>query len=111
MWRIGESRIGSYAGRIAPPGIPKMTSTPSCSSERIVACAPVIFTAASLPWSWIDRSLVRRHAFRRARHFSDDFVGGRDPDADRREVLQVEAVRLVVRGRERVGHRHDVVVE
>ena len=41
MCRTLESKIGSYAGRIAPPGMPNMTSTPSDSSERTRDCAPV----------------------------------------------------------------------
>ena len=42
MWRtLVESRSGSYAGRIAPPGIPKMTSTPISSSERTRLSAPL----------------------------------------------------------------------
>src|SRR5262249_48009489 len=41
MWRTFESKIGSYAGRIAPPGMPNMTSTPSDSSDRTRAWAPV----------------------------------------------------------------------
>src|SRR5262245_39562894 len=42
MWRtVVESMSGSYAGRIAPPGIPKTVSTPSSSSARMSAWAPV----------------------------------------------------------------------
>ena len=42
MWRICfESNSGSYAGRIAPPGMPKTVSTPTSSSERMRHCAPV----------------------------------------------------------------------
>src|SRR5262245_26459611 len=106
MCRTGESRIGSYAGRIAPPGIPKMTSTPSCSSERIMACAPVIFTTASLPCS-----LVVAHPLGGAADLADHVVRGRDPHADRGEVLQVDPVCLVGRRRERIGDRDHVVVE
>ena len=48
MWRIlVESSSGSYAGRIAPPGIPKTVSTPAHSSERIRLCAPVICSVMS----------------------------------------------------------------
>ena len=43
MWRILLSKIGSYAGRIAPPGIPNMTSTPEASNAFTRALAPVIF--------------------------------------------------------------------
>ncbi|MNW53215.1 hypothetical protein D3C74_307680 [compost metagenome] len=32
---------GSYVGRIAPPGMPKTTSTPASSRERTIDCAPV----------------------------------------------------------------------
>src|SRR5947207_4361209 len=42
MWRTFESNSGSYAGRIAPPGMPNTTSTPSASSERTSALAPDI---------------------------------------------------------------------
>ncbi len=42
-----ESSSGSYAGRIAPPGIPKTTSTPAASSERTRLCAPVIGSGAA----------------------------------------------------------------
>src|SRR5688572_11702931 len=41
MCRIEDSSSGSYAGRIVPPGIPKMTSVPACSSDRISDWAPV----------------------------------------------------------------------
>src|SRR5690349_21021672 len=37
-----ESYSGSYAGRIAPPGMPNTTSAPTSSSERTSALAPVI---------------------------------------------------------------------
>src|SRR3954471_11975738 len=46
MWRIDESINGSYTGRIAPPGRPNMTSTPSISRLRMSACAPVRFMGA-----------------------------------------------------------------
>src|SRR5438874_1864604 len=43
MWRIGESMMGSYTGRMAPPGRPNITST-SCISKLLMrACAPVSF--------------------------------------------------------------------
>src|SRR4029078_13336700 len=38
--RIGDSMIGSYTGRMAPPGSPKMTSTPSISRDLISAWPP-----------------------------------------------------------------------
>src|SRR5438876_1122939 len=41
MWRTVESKIGSYAGRIAPPGMPNITSTPSDSKDRTSDWAPV----------------------------------------------------------------------
>src|SRR5213593_560892 len=45
MWRMGESMMGSYTGRIAPPGRPNMTST-SCISRLLMrAWAPVSFIA------------------------------------------------------------------
>ena len=55
MWRILESIRGSYAGRMAPPGMPKMTSVPAASSDVIRLCAPVICFAhgflSYLSWS------------------------------------------------------------
>src|SRR5690242_17459552 len=49
MWRsLTESKSGSYAGRIAPPGMPKTFSTPAHSSERMRLCAPVIGSAVVL---------------------------------------------------------------
>ena len=42
MCRIVESISGSYAGRIAPPGMPKMSVTPAASSEVTRLWAPVI---------------------------------------------------------------------
>ncbi len=42
MWRsFTLSKSGSYAGRIAPPGMPKTTSAPTLSSERTSDSAPV----------------------------------------------------------------------
>src|SRR4051812_16882031 len=41
MWRIGKSSIASYAGRMAPPGYPKTTSTPSRTRHPHRICAPV----------------------------------------------------------------------
>src|SRR3954454_7169807 len=46
MWRIVESISGSYAGRMAPPGSPNMTSTPSISRLLMRAWAPVSFIGA-----------------------------------------------------------------
>src|SRR5690554_6874437 len=43
MCRIGESSNGSYTGRIAPPGRPNTTSTPSDSRLLISAWPPLIF--------------------------------------------------------------------
>ena len=42
MCRIVESISGSYAGRMAPPGMPKMSVTPAASSDVTRLCAPVI---------------------------------------------------------------------
>ena len=47
MWRIDESISGSYTGRIAPPGRPNMTSTPSISRLLMRAWAPVSFMISS----------------------------------------------------------------
>src|SRR3954469_26046213 len=43
---FSESSSGSYAGRMAPPGMPKTTSTPTCSRDRTRLCAPVIVDLA-----------------------------------------------------------------
>src|SRR4051794_5454971 len=55
MCRIGESMIGSYTGRMAPPGRPKMTSTPSISRALIRAWPPFIF-----PFVLISGSLLSK---------------------------------------------------
>ncbi len=60
MWRTLESNRGSYAGRIAPPGMPKMTSTPTASSEATRACAPVIVVVSESSFSAISCSSGRR---------------------------------------------------
>src|SRR5687767_4016425 len=45
--------IGSYAGRMQPPGSPHMTSTFSISMLLMRACAPVSFIVRSfLFWIW-----------------------------------------------------------
>ena len=56
MWRIEESISGSYAGRIAPPGMPKMFSVPAASSDLIKLCAPVI----DAPACWLITVSVSR---------------------------------------------------
>src|SRR4051794_5584073 len=48
MWRIGESMIGSYTGRMAPPGRPKIVSTPSISRLLMRACPPSSFIVGFL---------------------------------------------------------------
>ena len=48
MCRIEESMRGSYAGRIAPPGMPKMCSVPAASSDLIRLWAPVICSLIAL---------------------------------------------------------------
>src|SRR3954471_19398977 len=47
MCRIDESISGSYTGRMAPPGRPNMTSTPSISRLLMRAWAPVSFMISS----------------------------------------------------------------
>ena len=42
-----ESKSGSYGGRIAPPGMPKTVSAPTCSSDLTSACAPVSGSAVT----------------------------------------------------------------
>ena len=37
-----ESISGSYAGRMAPPGMPKMSVAPALSRDLIRLCAPVM---------------------------------------------------------------------
>src|SRR5205085_6306524 len=53
MWRIGLSMIGSYTGRMQPPGNPKIVSTPSISSALIRAWPPFI------SWDFIRGFLFR----------------------------------------------------
>ena len=53
-----ESNSGSYAGRIAPPGMPKTISAPAASSDLIKLCAPVIDAPAC--WLITVSFLVRR---------------------------------------------------
>src|SRR5436190_5465639 len=59
-WRTEvESMSGSYAGRIAPPGMPKTVSTPRCSRDLTSACAPVTCCGAGVGgWDaergWLD---------------------------------------------------------
>ena len=57
MWRIVESISGSYAGRMAPPGMPKMFSVPAASSDLIRLCAPVHLLAHLILSSSFDRQL------------------------------------------------------
>src|SRR3954454_2841598 len=57
-WRMVESNSGSYAGRIAPPGMPKSTSTPTASSERTRLCAPVMPVAGSGAAAATERAVV-----------------------------------------------------
>ncbi len=86
MWRIGLSMIGSYTGRIAPPGRPKMISTPSISRARIRACPPSIFMAGrslvrsgcgGMRWAEVGRKLERPPGGRSE---------GRTRDEDRRAL-------------------------
>src|SRR3954454_12143446 len=56
--RIRESNSGSYSGRVAPPGMPKATSTPTASRERTRLCAPVMPVAGSAAASAIVRATV-----------------------------------------------------
>src|SRR3954447_6579584 len=49
MCLIEESMSGSYAGRIAPPGMPKMCRVPAASSDLIKLCAPVV----AAPACWV----------------------------------------------------------
>ena len=48
---MGESMIGSYTGRMAPPGRPNITSTPSISRLLIKAWAPVSFMGGLFLWN------------------------------------------------------------
>ena len=58
MWRIVESISGSYAGRMAPPGMPKMSVVPAASSDLIRLCAPVTVVSCSpmsVGFLWVGR--------------------------------------------------------
>src|SRR6476661_4441029 len=48
MCRMLESIRGSYAGRMAPPGMPKMSVTPAASRDLTRLWAPVICPSCSL---------------------------------------------------------------
>src|SRR5688572_4209024 len=48
-WRTRLFSAASYVGRIAPPGYPKTTSTPLCSSTRQMISAPVGICIAPSP--------------------------------------------------------------
>src|SRR3954451_12873742 len=48
MCRIEESMRGSYAGRMAPPGMPKISVVPAASSDLTRLCAPVICSLIGL---------------------------------------------------------------
>src|SRR6186997_440094 len=64
MWRIELSMSGSYTGRMAPPGRPNMTSTPSISRLLMRAWAPVSFMASSgvrIDIGWTGVRTERRH--------------------------------------------------
>src|SRR3954469_7473213 len=58
MCRTLESYSGSYAGRIAPPGMPNATSTPSASSDRTSEPAPEVGTGATVPTAWFAAAAV-----------------------------------------------------
>src|SRR4029079_6221967 len=68
MWRIGESMIGSYTGRMEPPGRPKIVSTPSISRLLMRACPPSRIIVGSL-----GRAVLRMRRFR-MRRFGVDSV-------------------------------------
>src|SRR5919107_2140975 len=53
MCRTLESNSGSYAGRIAPPGMPNATSTPSASSDRTSEPAPEVGVGATAATAWV----------------------------------------------------------
>src|SRR3954465_10675913 len=53
-----ESKMGSYAGRIAPPGMPKTTSTSSSSRARTSDLAPVAGSAVTTCLSILGGSSV-----------------------------------------------------
>ena len=82
---VVESMSGSYAGRIAPPGMPKTVSTPSCSSERTRAWAPVICAGAA-SGGWVTGATEAGRRGREAggvgrRHDADHRCRGRDGGA------------------------------
>src|SRR3954471_8780323 len=77
MWRIELSMIGSYAGRMQPPGSPNMTSTPSISRLLMRAWAPVSFMVTRfcslLKTGTISRLGGREHARGWERVLRDDY--------------------------------------
>src|SRR5512135_1882078 len=95
-------------GRIAPPGTPNTHSTPSASSARTTAFAPVIFSFAMFPSRVLDASertllllllLLRpdpqrdavHHVEEGARAPLDDVGGQRPPPVHAGVVLHLEA--------------------
>src|SRR3982750_2339391 len=52
MCRTLESYSGSYSGRIAPPGMPKATSTARASSDRPSEPAPVVGVGDTATTAW-----------------------------------------------------------
>jgi len=47
IWLRGSSKSTSYMGRTAPPGKPKMVSTPSFRRHSMNILAPVIFSTSA----------------------------------------------------------------
>src|ERR1700733_98079 len=84
-WRIGYLSIASYAGMIAPPGYPKMTSTPSWPRTSQMISAPVRWVSAmtlSSGFSLFGRTCHgafrgRRHERRVLREYSKGPLPGR----------------------------------
>src|ERR1051325_6073666 len=86
MCRTEESNSGSYAGRIAPPGMPKMTSTPRASSERTSAPEALGVEAifrSDVPDRGVEQRVVRGQD-RAARDAEDDLSAERLQRADER---------------------------
>src|SRR5580704_12323778 len=81
MCRIDESRIGSYTGRMAPPGRPNITSTCCISKLLIRACAPVSSIWCSLVVSVVVRLSCCAGPRRSVPGHENDLPSGRSESA------------------------------
>ena len=79
---------GRTPGRIAPPGRPKITSTPSSSRERISASPPLVFMSGFLWVAWV--SAEKQNDLPQGRSRAHD-AGWSDPVVSLRRVRGARA--------------------